>query len=407
MSPGATLPLVVGYCTAMATPILSIDDLPAVDGLRARLEPVGDLDRLGGAWRALEPHSEPSFFRSWGWIGCWLRHLPPSRQPLAVMATKGAELVGLGVFVPVRQRRHWLAPARTLRLHESGEPTFDSLFIEHNGLVAKGADASAVWAAMLGLLGRGGAWDEVVLGGMEDHTAEASIEAARAQGCPVMVCAHRRAAHLDLAALRRSKRRLADTLSRNTRHQLMRTRRLYGAIGPVTLRAARSVDEALAMLEQLKALHQRSWHRRGQPGCFAVPFFETFHRDLISDRFRHGEIQLLRAAAGAQAIGYLYNFAYGDRIYAYQSGFDCAADSRLKPGLLTHALAIERAVREGYATYDFMAGENRLKASLASHWRDTVWLSVQRPSAAFWPERQFAAAKNWWRARASFAGAHV
>jgi CelD/BcsL family acetyltransferase involved in cellulose biosynthesis len=303
MSPGATLPLVVGYCTAMATPILSIDDLPAVDGLRARLEPVGDLDRLGGAWRALEPHSEPSFFRSWGWIGCWLRHLPPSRQPLAVMATKGAELVGLGVFVPVRQRRHWLAPARTLRLHESGEPTFDSLFIEHNGLVAKGADASAVWAAMLGLLGRGGAWDEVVLGGMEGHTAEASIEAARAQGCPVMVCAHRRAAHLDLAALRRSKRRLADTLSRNTRHQLMRTRRLYGAIGPVTLRAARSVDEALAMLEQLKALHQRSWHRRGQPGCFAAPLFETFHRDLISDRFRHGEIQLLRAAAGAQAIG--------------------------------------------------------------------------------------------------------
>jgi hypothetical protein len=54
-----------------------------------------------------------------------------------------------------------------------------------------------------------------------------------------------------------------------------------------------------------------------------------------------------------------------------------------------------------------MAGENRLKASLASHWRDMVWLSVQRPSAAFWLERQLAAAKNWWRARASAAGVHV
>ena len=40
-------------------------------------------------------------------------------------------------------------------------------------------------------------------------------------------------------------------------------------------------------------------------------------------------------------------------------------------------------MREGYTTYDFMAGENRLKASFASHWRDMVWLSVQRPSAAF------------------------
>ena len=138
------------------------------------------------------------------------------------------------------------------------------------------------------------------------------------------------------------------------------------------------------MLEQLKALHQKSWRRRGKPGCFATPCFEIFHRALIRDRFRHGEIQLLCAAAGNQAIGYLYNFAYGDRIYAYQSGFDYAADGRLKPGLLTHALAIERAMREGYATYDFMAGENRLKASLASHWRDVLWLTIRRRSARPW-----------------------
>ena len=32
MSPEAVLPLMVGYCTAMATRILSIDDLPAAEG---------------------------------------------------------------------------------------------------------------------------------------------------------------------------------------------------------------------------------------------------------------------------------------------------------------------------------------------------------------------------------------
>jgi CelD/BcsL family acetyltransferase involved in cellulose biosynthesis len=243
---------------------------------------------------------------------------------------------------------------------------------------------------MFGLLGRGGAWDEVVLSGLERHTADLSIEAARAQRHLVIVGAQRRAAHLDLAALRRSGRRLADVVSRNTRHQMMRARRLYAAIGPISLRAARTADEALAMLEQLKALHQKSWQRRGAPGCFATPSFERFHHDLIRDRFRHGEIQLLCAAAGNQAIGYLYNFAHGDRIYAYQSGFNYAADGRLKPGLVTHAMAIERAMREGYTTYDFMAGENRLKASFASHWRDMVWLSVQRPSAIAWLQRRLA-----------------
>jgi hypothetical protein len=71
---------------------------------------------------------------------------------------------------------------------------------------------------------------------------------------------------------------------------------------------------------------------------------------------------------------------------------------------LTHALAIERAMREGYAIYDFMAGENRLKASFASHWRDTLWLSVQRASAALWLEGQVAAAKHR-LAQARFAAA--
>jgi hypothetical protein len=72
---------------------------------------------------------------------------------------------------------------------------------------------------------------------------------------------------------------------------------------------------------------------------------------------------------------------------------------------LTHALAIERAMREGYATYDFMAGENRLKTSLASHWRDMLWLRVQRPSAAFRLERRLAAAQDRWLGQASCAGA--
>jgi CelD/BcsL family acetyltransferase involved in cellulose biosynthesis len=367
--------------------------MPAASGIRARLEPV-DPDWLGQAWRALEAQSEPSFFRSWGWIGCWLEHLPPDRPPLLAIATRGHEVVGLGVFLARRKWRHGLVPIDSLGLHQSGEAALDSVHIEHNGLLAARSHAPAVWQATLGLLTCRSSWRELAVGGLERATAALCIDAARAQRCQVVVHQCRRSAHLDLAQLRRSGRGLTHALSRNTRHQLARARRLYEAIGPLSLRAARSTDEALAMLEQLKALHQRSWRRRGQPGCFVTPFFETFHRGLISRRFRHGEIQLLRAAAGSRPIGYLYNFAHGDRVYAYQSGFDYATDGRLKPGLVTHALAIEQAMREGFAIYDFMAGENRLKASLASHWSEMVWLSVQRPSAASWLKRQLAAVKG-------------
>jgi CelD/BcsL family acetyltransferase involved in cellulose biosynthesis len=386
--------MVTAYHGVMSRPASIADGGQQAPRIRVRLEPVLDLDRLGEAWRALEPRSEPSFFRSWSWIGCWLRHLPPDRRPLAAIATSDDEVVGLGVFLARRERRHGIIATHGLRLHQSGEPRLDSPFIEHNGLLADRACAPSVWAAVLGLLTRCGAWDEVILGGLDRRAAELCIEAARAHRRPVVVREERRAAHLDLAQLRGSQRGLADVLSRNTRHQLARARRLYEEIGPLALRSAQTADEALGMLEQLKALHQKSWERRGRPGCFATPLFEAFHRDLIRDRFRHGEIQLQCAAAGRQAIGYLYNFAHGGRVYAYQGGFDYAADGRLKPGLVTHALAIEQAMREGFAVYDFMAGENRLKASFASVWSDMVWLSVQRTSAAFWLERQLAAAKS-------------
>ena len=334
----------------------------------------------GRSSRAAMP---PSSSRG-AWIGCWLRHLPPDRRPLAAIARCGDQIVGLGVFLSRSERRHGLLPTRTLRLHETGEPSVDRLFVEHNGLLADRAHAPSVWAAVLGLLtGRGG-WDQVRLAGLAGPAVELCLEAARAQGRDVVVQHHRRSAHLDLAALRRSGRELADGLSRNTRHQLARAHRLYEAIGPVTLRSAESVEEALAMLDRLKALHQTSWRRRGRPGCFAAPWFESFHRDLIRARFGSGEIQLLAAAAGDRPIGYLYNFAHGDRVYAYQSGFDYVADGRLKPGLVAHALAIEQATRAGFAAYDFMAGENRLKASFASHWTEMVWLAVQGPSAISW-----------------------
>src|SRR3546814_15671611 len=44
---------------------------------------------------------------------------------------------------------------------------------------------------------------------------------------------------------------------------------------------------------------------------------------------------------------HLYNFFYRDRVYAYQSGFPRHADNRLKPGLLSHHLAIQMSRANG------------------------------------------------------------
>jgi len=78
-----------------------------------------------------------------------------------------------------------------------------------------------------------------------------------------------------------------------------------------------------------------------------------------------GGVELLRIAAGARVLGYLYHFRRDGRVLAYQSGFDYAgAGPHEKPGLTCHALSIARALAMGERVYDMLAGAERYKQSL-------------------------------------------
>ena len=90
----------------------------------------------------------------------------------------------------------------------------------------------------------------------------------------------------------------------------------------------------------------------------------------------------MRACAGDRVIGYLYNFRFGERIYAYQSGF-ADSDRHERPGFITHALAIRHAFQSGERVYDFMAGRNRLKESFSTRCEPMLWQVVQQPRLAF------------------------
>ena len=67
------------------------------------------------------------------------------------------------------------------------------------------------------------------------------------------------------------------------------------------------------------------------------------------------------AARGDRVAGYLYNFVHRGWVAAYQSGFDFGDDAdRLRPGLVSHALAIEHYRRAGVRVYDFLGGGGAL-----------------------------------------------
>lgn len=334
--------------------------------INLELVPASD-DTLEPLWRELEARADASFFLSWHWIGCWLSSI--EERPLLLVARGGERVVGLALLGCAVVRRHrGLVRVPTLHLNQTGDETQDVVTTEYNDILADRELAPAVRRACLEhLLAvrrlEGGrrveaiAWRGAVEAGLLDLLADA--------GRPWRLVAEAPSSRVDLAALRASGLPFLRQVSPNTRHQIRRSLALYEErYGPLRLEVAATVDAALVFFHAAGTLHQARWEPRGKPGAFAYPFYIRFHERLINDGLPEGVVEMVRISAGDVPIGYLYNFLYRGRVYYYFSGFRYEADNRLKPGLVSHALCIERHLARGMDVYDFMAGDNRYKTSL-------------------------------------------
>jgi CelD/BcsL family acetyltransferase involved in cellulose biosynthesis len=338
-----------------------------------RVSGVGDFAGLGARWRDLEQRAALSFFQSWTWVGC----LAAERfaDPVLVEATEDGRTVALALFNRVRRL---LGPA-VLYLGESGSAELDCPYVEQNGVLTEaGREAELTELCLRAVAGR----YDLVLSGVGDSV----LAAARRSAGLVRVVRSQASPFVDLAALRAAGGDYLAGRSANTRQQIRRSERFYG---PIVMERAESVATGNAMLAEMAALHQAAWTARGQPGSFVRPFFERFHRHLIAAGMPRGEVALLKMSCHGTVIGILYNFYFRGRMLAYQSGFSYqAAAPQAKPGLTCHDRAIRFALDQGLDIYDFLAGEDRYKRSLA----DDAYRQTWGEAGPFWsPVRLFRA----------------
>lgn len=317
---------------------------------------------LAELWRALEAEAGPSFFQSWTWVGCLAEERYP--DPVLLRAERDGRLVGLALFNRRRGRLH---------LAESGDPELDRPFIEHNAPLATDPEAAAAllraaWA-LRGTL-------RLVLGGVPPALVSA------AGGVPLRM-QMRPAPWLDLGGLRTAGGDPLGRISANARYQIRRSNRLYAGEGQLDLARATTEAERAAWMEELTTLHDTTWRQRGEPGAFATPFLRRFHAELTARALARDELDLLRITAPRGTVGLLYNLRRDNRVYAYQSGLsDPAWHPHARPGLTCHAMAIRMALGRGDAAYDFLAGDQRYKRSLADRSVDLAWAELVPPWSA-------------------------
>ena len=294
----------------------------------------------------------------------------------------------LPVWALVSRRREWrhgFLPVNVIALNQSCCPSLDQPWIERNGLYGqRPQDFDRDFSALMNRIIEDPDWDELRLPGLSsDHARQALYEAARI-GLVGRLELEQPSFNIDLNRIRTENAGdYLRALSSNTRQQLRRAKRLAEeTLGPVRIDEAGTCEQALAWFNETGPLHRARWSRPDSSefdSGFDNPEFVRFHQNLIKKAFSTQSVQYLKCSAGGKDLAYLYNFVSGDRVHFYLSGVNYELDQAIKPGMLSHWTAIERNLRAGLGSYDFLAGDARYKRSLSTGEDRTLWLVFRRP----------------------------
>jgi CelD/BcsL family acetyltransferase involved in cellulose biosynthesis len=344
------------------------------------ISPLPELSVLEERWRRLGAQAPHSFFLSWTWISTWLHCIPSSIKPLLLSVTADGELLAAGIIIKRTIWRHHLIPVKTWVLNATGDPRFDSICTEHNGLLASAQHARSAWEQVLDHFStREKNWDAFQLDGVPPWLADTWAK----RGLALRQTRLDVGRLLDLDRVRATASGscfgiLASRVRSRVRHTLAAVERRFGA---VAVKEPATLEEARSFFRELKELHIKRWRDQPFGDAFDTPFFERFHHELVERCFAEGCVQLARVSAGSTTLGLLYNFVYQGRVSFYQSGINYAAAERGDSlGLLVHALVIDHNARRGQAIYDMLAGEAQYKRALANITTPLWWGDLQAKS---------------------------
>jgi CelD/BcsL family acetyltransferase involved in cellulose biosynthesis len=147
--------------------------------------------------------------------------------------------------------------------------------------------------------------------------------------------------------------------STHFRKKIRYYRRALARLGDVRVEAAgaENLDE---QLDALFALHAARWQQRGLPGVLADDVVQQFTRDAARRMLDAGALRMYATRVAGRIVAVFYGLALGDTVYYYLSGYDPALE-KLSIGTLLVAHAIDEAVRDGAATFDFLRGAEEYK----------------------------------------------
>lgn len=313
-------------------------------------------------WNELLADSDSDgLFLTWEWLHTWWRHLAEDRRLRIVTVRRDRRLIGLAPLTR-RAPRWWrLIPFPALEFLGAGEAGSDHLDV----VVRRGHEAQAVYA-LAEALANDGSMLELARVRDGGYLADLSREIHRwgwgASQAATDVCPY-----IDFGG--RDWDGYLAGLGPAHRYNVRRRLRKLEQQWSVSFECATDEEQRAAALEELIALHQQRWRRRGKSGAFYSAELRAFHDEISGVALAQGWLRLYRLKLDGRTVAAVYGFLYHDMFYFYQSGFDLQFQQH-SVGLVIMAQVIRSAIGEGARGYDFLCGDEAYKS---------LWAEERRP----------------------------
>ena len=333
------------------------------------LTSTSELAALRGPWRLLAGDVP---FRSWEWLAAWWEQYGQARgvELYTLACFEGETLVAIAPWY--RQRTPL---GRVVRALGDGEVCSDYLGIPC--VPGREREVAEAVATYLTSASAATGWDLLRLEALDadDATITALAASLGAGGhataerpgpsCWRIVLpldaaeAAAPAGPLAAAEVRRRWDAYLNTLSRSHRSQTRRCERRCQTL-PAELHVVHSTGELSAAFDILVALHQRRRSQLSDPGLFASPRMQAFHRDAAERLLATGRLWLAWLEVDGRPVAAQYGAHSADTLYLYQSGVDPAALD-LEPGRMMLVMTMHHALGRGIRCIDLLRGDESYK----------------------------------------------
>ena len=337
-----------------------------------RLDFASGFGDLIPAWDELLGQARrPNVFMTRSWLQHWSNHLGAAHDAwvLAVHDDEG-RLAGAAALVLIE--RGYLG-LRELTFMGTGAAGADHL----DFISSRGEEAAVTDAICRYLRAHSDQWDVLRLTDLpRDSTTPLALQRHFNDDFVHRQTAGAACPYLPLAG---SWQTYLERQSRNFRQQTRSKRRQFEQLSHSRFVACDKPAEVERAMQCLFRFNPERWNARGDGSAFADQKFQDFHLDIAGQFLSQGWLDLYYLEIENQIAAVIYGFAYLNRIYFYNSGFD-PRWSKYSLGRVLMAYHVQSAFERGFDEYDFLRGNHSYKYAWTTTQRRNLDVMILRRS---------------------------